>query len=256
MNSKILGVVATAGILAAAATGTDAQAAAAARTTVVLVHGAFADGSSWNKVIPLLQARGLDVVAVQNPLSSLADDVAATNRAMEQAKGPVVLVGHSWGGAVISQAGGNDKVKALVYVAAFALDKGESVSDLMKNGPPPPWAAALRKDSAGFLTLPPDTVAADFAQDLDSAQTQLMAATQGPWAERCLGDALTVGAWHNRPAWYVLAEKDRMIDPAAQGAMAARIGAKVTRVGSSHVPMLSHPAEVAAVIAAAAASIQ
>jgi pimeloyl-ACP methyl ester carboxylesterase len=254
MNSKILGVVAAA--MMAAGGGSQSEAAAAPRTTVVLVHGAFADGSSWSKVIPLLQARGLDVVAVQNPLSSLADDVAAANRAMEQAKGPVVLVGHSWGGAVISQAGGNDKVKALVYVAAFALDKGESVNDLLKQGPPASWAAALLKDSAGFLTLPPDTIAKDFAQDLDAAQVKLIAATQGPWAERCIGDALTAGAWHDRPSWYVLAENDHMIDPQAQGAMAARIGAKVTRVASSHVPMLSHPAEVAAVIAAAAASIK
>ena len=227
-----------------------------ARTTVVLVHGAFADGSSWSKVIPLLSAHGLDVVAVQNPLSSLADDVAAANRAMEQAQGPVVLVGHSWGGAVISQAGSNDKVKALVYVAAFALDSGEAVNDLLKNGPPAPWAAALRRDSAGFLTLPPEIVAKDFAQDLDPAAIQLIAATQGPWAERCLGDALTAGAWRDKPSWYVLAENDHMIAAAAQGAMAARIGAKVTRVASSHVPMLSHPAAVAAVILAAADSLK
>jgi pimeloyl-ACP methyl ester carboxylesterase len=253
MNSRILGVVA-AGALAASG-GSQAQ-AAAPRTTVVLVHGAFADGSSWNRIIPLLQARGLDVVAVQNPLSSLADDVAAANRAMEQTAGPVVLVGHSWGGAVISQAGSNDKVKALVYVAAFALDQGESVNDLLKKGPPAPWAAVLRKDSAGFLTLPPDTVAKDFAQDLDAAQIRLIAATQGPWNERCIGDALTTGAWHTKPAWYVLAENDHMIDPQVQGAMATRIGAKVTRVASSHVPMLSHPEAVASVIAAAAESIK
>lgn len=224
-------------------------------TTVVLVHGAFADGSSWNRVIPLLQARGLDVVAVQNPLSSLADDVSAARRAIDAAPGPVVLVGHSWGGAVITEAGDTDKVKALVYVAAFALDKGESVNDLLKAGPPPPWAARLRRDSAGFLTLPPDVVASDFAQDLTTEETKLMAATQGPWSERCTADVLTAGAWHGRPAWYLLAEHDRMIDPNAQAAMAGRIGAKVTRVASSHVPMLSHPQQVAAVIVAAAAAI-
>ncbi|MEJ0100258.1 MAG: alpha/beta fold hydrolase [Pseudomonadota bacterium] len=243
-------------MLAAGAGSAEVQAAEAARTTVVLVHGAFADGSSWSKVIPLLEAHGLDVVAVQNPLTSLADDVAAANRAMELAKGPVVLVGHSWGGAVISQAGANDKVKALVYVAAFALDKGESVNDLMKSGPPAPWAAALRKDSAGFLTLPPDIVAKDFAQDLKPADIKIVAATQGPWAERCLGDAVSIGSWHSKPSWYVLADSDHMIDPKAQAAMSARIGAKVTHVQSSHVPMLSHPAEVAAVIAAAADSLK
>jgi pimeloyl-ACP methyl ester carboxylesterase len=253
MNGKIVGAVAAVAMMAGV---TVTQAASAPRTTVVLVHGAFADGSSWSKVIPLLQARGLDVVAVQNPLTSLADDVAAANRAMESAQGPVVLVGHSWGGAVISQAGGNEKVRALVYVAAFALDKGESVNDLMKVAPPPPWAGALRKDSAGFLTLPQDTVAMDFAQDLKPAEIQLLTATQGPWAQRCLGDALSVGAWHDKPSWYVLAENDRMIDASAQAAMSARINARVTRVKSSHVPMLSHPAEVAAVIVAAAQSIQ
>jgi pimeloyl-ACP methyl ester carboxylesterase len=256
MNSRIFGVMATTGLLAFAAGSHEVKAAAVAKTTVVLVHGAFADGSSWNKVIPLLQARGLDVVSVQNPLTSLADDAAAATRAMELAKGPVVLVGHSWGGAVISQAGANEKVKALVYVAAFALDKGESVNDLMKNGPPAPWAASLRRDSAGFLTLPPDVVAKDFAQDLKPADIGLIAATQGPWNERCLGDALTVGAWHGKSSWYVLAENDHMIDPNAQAAMSARIGAKVTRVKASHVPMLSHPAQVAEVIAAAAASIR
>ncbi len=256
MNSKVLSVLAAAGMAAASIGSAEVHAAGAARTTVVLVHGAFADGSSWNKVIPLLQARGLDVVAVQNPLTSLADDVAAANRAMELAIGPVVLVGHSWGGAVISQAGANAKVKALVYVAAFALDKGEAVSDLLKNGPPPPWAAALRKDSAGFLTLPPATIAKDFAQDLPAAESALIAATQGPWAERCQSDALSAGAWRDKPSWYVLAESDHMIDPNAQAAMAARIGAKVTRVKASHVPMLSRPADVASVIAAAADSIK
>jgi pimeloyl-ACP methyl ester carboxylesterase len=220
--------------------------------TIVLVHGAFADGSSWNRVIPLLQERGFDVVSVQNPLSSLADDVAATQRAMESIEGPIVLVGHSWGGAVITQAGVSDNVKALVYVAAFAPAEGEAINDLMKNGPAPRWLAALRKDSAGFLTLPSVNVASDFAHDLPAAETRVMAATQGPWAERCTADVLTVAAWRSKPSWYVLAESDRMIDPAAQAAMANRIGAKISRIAASHVPMLSHPREVAAVIAAAA----
>jgi pimeloyl-ACP methyl ester carboxylesterase len=223
--------------------------------TVVLVHGAFADGSSWNKVIPILQARGLDVVAVQNPLASLVDDVAAARRAMESVKGSVVLVGHSWGGAVITQAGADDKVKALVYVAAFAPDAGQSVNDLLKLGPAPAWAASLRKDSAGFLTLPPEIVANDFAQDLPAADTKIMAATQGPWAERCVGDALSVAAWKDKPSWYVLAANDHMIDPASQARMAEHIHATVTRVSASHVPMLSHPEDVAAAIVAAADAI-
>jgi len=245
-------LLASASVLLAAGLPATAPAADSAKITVVLIHGAFADGSSWNRVIPLLQARGLEVVAVQNPLSSLADDAAAASRAIEQAPGPVVLVGHSWGGAVISQAGANSKVKSLVYVAAFALDKGESVSDLLRQGPPPPWAAALRRDSAGFLTLPAKNVAQDFAQDLPVAESALIAASQGPWAERCQTDVLTAGAWHEKPSWYLIAESDRMIDPAAQRAMAARIGAQVTRVKSSHVPMLSQPAQVADVILAAA----
>jgi pimeloyl-ACP methyl ester carboxylesterase len=225
------------------------------RRTVVLVHGAFADGSSWNRVIPILQARGLDVVAVQNPLTSLADDVAATRRAMESARGPVVLVGHSWGGAVITQAGADEKVKALVYVAAFAPDAGQSVNDLLNQGPAPAWAASLRKDSGGFLTLPPETVAKEFAQDLTSAETKLMASTQGPWAERCIGDVLSTAAWRTKPSWYLLATDDHMIPAGAQESMSANIRANVTKVSASHVPMLSHPDEVAAVILAAADAI-
>jgi pimeloyl-ACP methyl ester carboxylesterase len=225
-------------------------------TTVVLVHGAFADGSSWNRVIPLLHARGLDVIAVQNPLISLADDVAATRRAMESAKGPVVLVGHSWGGAVITQAGADDKVKALVYVAAFAPDAGKSVNDILKQGPAPAWGASLRRDSAGFLTLPPDVIAKDFAQDLPVADAKLMAATQGPWAERCPADVLTVAAWQRKPSWYVLATEDRMIDPGTQARMAEHIRAKIFRLSASHIPMLSRPADVAAVIAEAADAVE
>ena len=254
MNNRVM--MMAAGILAGSGMGSVAQAAEAPKTTVVLVHGAFADGSSWNRVIPLLQARGLEVVAVQNPLSSLADDASAARRAIDAAPGPVVLVGHSWGGAVITEAGDNTKVKALVYVAAFALDKGESVNDLLKAGPPPSWAAKLRRDSGGFLTLPPEVVAKDFAQDLPPDETKLMAATQGPWSERCTADVLSVGAWRGRPSWYLLAENDHMIDPNAQAAMAARIGAMITRVAASHVPMLSHPQQVASVIVAAATSIR
>jgi pimeloyl-ACP methyl ester carboxylesterase len=136
------------------------------KATVVLVHGAFADGSSWNKVIPLLQAKGLHVVAVQNPLSSLADDVTATKRVLDAEPGPVVLVGHSWGGTVITEAGNHDKVKALVYVAAFAPSAGESTADGGKGFPPPPGLAHPIASADGFLTLSPETVAKDFAQDL------------------------------------------------------------------------------------------
>ncbi len=176
-----------------------ATAAQTAQKTVVLVHGAFADCSSWNKVIPLLQAKGLKVVAVQNPLTSLADDVAAAKRVIDSQTGPVILVGHSWGGTVITEAGGHDKVAALVFVAAFAPDVGESTADLGKNGPPPPGSASIRPDSAGFLYLTPEGVAKDFAQDLPASQTKLMAVTQGPIFAKAFEDKVTNAAWKDKP---------------------------------------------------------
>ena len=222
--------------------------------TIVLVHGAFADGSSWDKVTPLLEAKGYNVVAVYDPMSSLADDVAATRRAIDAAPGPVLLVGHSYGGVVITEAGNNAKVAGLVYVAAFAPDAGESVNDLGKGHPAPAWVAKLAVDSGGYAWLPRDVVVGDFAQDLPAAQARLLAAKQGPIAARCFDDKIKTAAWHTKPTWYVRAEQDRMIDPAAQQAMAARAGAKVTNVRTSHVAMLVKPKDVAAVILAAAAA--
>jgi pimeloyl-ACP methyl ester carboxylesterase len=223
---------------------------------VVLVHGAFADGSSWDKVIPILQAKGLHVVAVQNSLKSLDDDAAATKRVIEQQNGPVILVGHSWAGAVITQAGNDDKVKALVYVAAFAPDKDQSINDILKGKPAPSWASALQKDSAGYLTLSTDAIIHDFTQDLPVAQARLVAATQGPWFAGCTDDKVTEAAWHNKPSWWVLTEKDHMIPAPLQAAMAQQIGATVVKVDASHVAMLSKPADVAAAIIAAARSVQ
>lgn len=223
---------------------------------VVLVHGAFADGSSWDKVIPLLEARGLHVVAVQNPLSSLNDDVAATRRVIGQQDGPVVLVGHSWGGVVITQAGNEDKVKSLVYVAAFAPDSGQSINDVLKGKPAPAWASALQKDSAGFLTLSTDAVIHQFAQDLPPAQARLVAATQGPWFAGCTDDKVTTAAWHTKPSTFVITGMDHMIDPRLQEAMASQIGATVTRVSASHVAMLSQPKAVADAIIAAASKVR
>jgi len=227
-----------------------------AQKTVVLVHGAFADGSSWEKVIPLLQAKGLQVVAVQNPLTSLADDVAATRRALDASTGPVILVGHSWGGTVITEAGAHDKVAALVYVAAFAPDAGQSSSDLGKDGPPPPGLANIRPDSAGFLFLTPDTVARDFAQDLPAAQTAVMAVTQGPIFGKNFDEKVSNAAWKSKPSWYIVAEKDRMIQPDLERAMAKKINAKTTALPTSHVPMLSRPNDVAKVILAAAEAVK
>jgi pimeloyl-ACP methyl ester carboxylesterase len=225
------------------------------KKTVVLVHGAFADGSSWEKVIPLLQAKGLQVVAVQNPLTSLADDVAATKRAIDAQRGPVILVGHSWGGTVITEAGAHDKVAALVYVAAFAPDAGQSSNDLGKDGSPPPGLANIRPDSAGFLFLTPESVARDFAQDLPAAQTAVMAVTQGPISAKTFDEKVSNAAWKSKPSWFIVAEKDRMIQPDLERAMAKKINAKTTTLPTSHVPMLSRPNDVATVILAAAATV-
>jgi len=219
--------------------------------TIVLVHGAFSDGSSWDKVVPLLQAKGFHVVAVQNPLTSLADDVASVRRVIDAQKGPVVLVGHSWAGTVITEAGTDDKVAALVYVAAFAPDAGETSGDLGKNFPPPPGSATIYADNAGFLYLSPEGVANNFAQDLPPAQTRVLAATQGPIFGKSFGEAVKNAAWKTKPSWYIVAEKDRMIQPDLERAMAKKINAKVTSLPTSHVPMLSRPKDVTAVILAA-----
>jgi pimeloyl-ACP methyl ester carboxylesterase len=221
-------------------------------TTIVLVHGAFADGSSWDKVIPILQAKGYKVVAVQNPLTSLADDVTATQRVVDAQTGKVVLVGHSWGGAVITQAGTSDKIKALVYVAAFAPSEGEAAGALGKNYAVPPGIATLQADAAGYLWLPADSVAKNFAQDVSPATAALIAATQGPINSKAFGEATTVAAWKTKPNYYIVAANDRMIAPDLEREFAKKLNATTTTLQSSHVPMMSQPAKVAEVILAAA----
>jgi pimeloyl-ACP methyl ester carboxylesterase len=216
--------------------------------TVVLIHGAFAGGSSWDKVIPLLEARGLKVVAVQNPLTSLADDAASVKRVIDAQSGPVILVGHSWGGTVITEVGGDDKVAAL---AAFAPDVGESTADLGKDGPPPPGATSIRPDPAGYLYLTPEGVAKDFAQDLPATQTRVMAVTQGPIFGKAFDEKVTKAAWQNKPSWFIVAEKDRMIQPALERTRSKKNNASTTTLPTSHVPMHSRPKDVAAVILAA-----
>lgn len=218
--------------------------------TVVLVHGAFADGSSWSKVIPLLRAKGLDVVAVQNPLSSLEADVDATRRAIDQVDGPVVLVGHSWAGVVITEAGANPKVKSLVYVAAFAPDSGQSIASMTADLPPAPYAPFLRKDEGGYLTLSEEGVRKNFAQDLPASEAELIAITQGPWNADCINAKVTHAAWREKRVRTVITQDDRMIPPALQEQMARAAHAKVVRVPSSHVVMLSHPEVVADAIVA------
>jgi pimeloyl-ACP methyl ester carboxylesterase len=219
--------------------------------TAVLVHGAFADGSSWEKVIPLLQAKGLNVVAVQSPLTSLANDVDAVQRAIAASPGQVILVGHSWGGTVITQAGNNEKVAALVYVAAFAPAKDQSVNDMLKDFPKPEWFGSVRADSGGFLTLSPEAVGTFFAQDLPAAKVRTMAVTQGPIFAKAFDDKVTEAAWSSKPSFYIVAAQDRIINAEFEKLMAKNIGATTTILQSSHVAMLSKPKEVADVILAA-----
>ena len=241
---------------AVAASGGPAAAQTETPPTVVLVHGAFADGSSWNEVIPLLQAEGFKVVAVQNPLTSLADDVAFTRRAIDMQDGPVVLVGHSWGGAVITEAGDDEQVKALVYVAAFAPSPGEKIGELGKDYPTPPGLAHPIVDGSGFLTLSPETVAEHFAQDVSPEQANLIAVTQGAIRGTSFEEAVSTAAWESKPNWYIVAEQDHMIDPRLQQDFAKKIKAHVTSLPTSHVPMISRAQEVAKVIIEAAETIR
>ncbi|MDF0731466.1 alpha/beta hydrolase [Pseudomonas entomophila] len=218
-----------------------------AKPSVVIVHGAFADGSDWGKVVPLLQAKGVKVTVVQNPLTSLAEDVAATRRVLNNQDGDVVLVGHSWGGTVISQAGTDAKVRSLVYVAAFAPDAGQASKDLAKDFPAP-GVAQIAADRNGYLYMTPQGMANDFAQDLTREQTDIMTATQGPIRASAFADTTSAAAWNGKANWYVVAKQDRMINPDLQRAFAKKIGAQTTELNTSHVPQQSQPAEVAKVI--------
>jgi pimeloyl-ACP methyl ester carboxylesterase len=231
-----------------------AQATSGPVKNVILVHGAWADGSSWTKVIPLLEAKGLHVTAVQIPLTSLADDVATTQRAIALEDGPVILVGHSYGGVVITEAGNDPKVVGLVYVAAFAPDAGENAFGIGKPYPPTPLGAELRPDSKGFLKITPDGVAQDFAQDLSPAEIKLVTAAQGPTNVAVLQGNVTTAAWKTKPSWFVVASNDRAIPPELEKAEAARMKATTITLSSSHVAMLAKPAEVSALIEKAAAS--
>ena len=239
-------------VVSASTLSARADEAAPPRRSIVLVHGAFADGSCWDRVVPLLERTGVKVVSVHAPLTSLSDDVSAVRRAIDQQRGEVVLVGHSYGGAVISEAGVDPKVTRLVYVAAFVPDVGESINDLGKGQPLPPWVPTLQIDSGGFAWLPLSTVLHDFAQDLPVAEGRLLAAKQGPIFAGSFDTRLQAAAWRTKPSWYLRAASDRMIDPAAQAFFAARMGATLTSVESSHVVMLSHPRAVARAILRAA----
>jgi len=220
---------------------------------VVLVHGAWADGSSWSRVIPLLQGRGFNVVAAQLPLTSLADDTAAVKRAIDRMTsehpGPVVLVGHSYGGAVIGEAGNDPRVAALVYVAAFAPDQGESALGLLSAYPTPaPLGDHLSVDASGFFTIDPTGVEDDFAQCLASNEREILAATQGPTSIGSLTGTSIAPAWKTKPSWYIVASHDRSIPPGLEESMATRMRARMTTLRTCHVAMLDMPFKVTDVI--------
>ncbi|WP_433454474.1 alpha/beta fold hydrolase [Streptomyces sp. CA-142005] len=222
------------------------------RGNVVLVHGGFVDGSGWQGVYEALKADGYNVAVVQNPTFSLEGDVAATRQVIDGMPGPVTLVGHSYGGAVITEAGVHEKVTSLVYVAAFAPDKGESVSTLIADPPPGAPVPPILPPDNGFLFLDRDKFADSFAGDLPRAQAEFMADSQVPWGLDALSGAVSRSAWRTKPAWYLVAQDDRMIPPPAQRAMAERIGAQTVEVPGSHSVYLSQPAATADLIKQAA----
>ena len=221
-------------------------------TNIVLVHGLYADASSWSKVIPLLQDKGLHVTAVQNPTTSLENDTAAVRRVLAQQKGPVLLVGHSYGGMVISQAGNEPQVKGLVYIAARAPEAGEDYPALAKKFPTPPVAAGLHWSSDGYGALSESAFINDFAGDLPAREAKVYYAVQQPVGKAITTDKTTVAAWHEKPSWYAVSTEDRTINPDLQRFMAKRMQASTIELKASHVSLLSQPEAVANLILKAA----
>ena len=222
--------------------------------TVVLVHGAWADGSSWREVMTPLRSAGLDVVAAPLPLTSLEDDVAALERTLKRLPGPVVLVGHAYAGAVIGEARG-DQVRALVYVAALAPDEGEAVADVFHRDEPHPQAPQLAPDAHGLIWLPREAFASAFAQNASVADREWLAAVQRPIAMTCIGTPVGRPRWKDVPSWYLLAEDDRMIRKETQAFMAGRMNARVVSHAVDHTPGVTAPGVVVDVILAAARSV-
>lgn len=226
--------------------------AAPAIKNVVLVHGGFVDGSGWEGVYNLLSKDGYKVTVVQNPTTSLADDVAVTRRAIAAQDGPVILVGHSYGGVVITESGNDPKVKGLVYIAAFAPDKGESVNSLIANPPPGASTPPILPPQDGYLFLDREKFAASFAADVKPAQAAFMASSQVPWGVAALTGQVTTPAWKSRPSWYLVTADDRMIPAPAQRQMAGRAGATAVETAGSHAIYVSNPQVVARLIEQAA----
>jgi pimeloyl-ACP methyl ester carboxylesterase len=238
--------------LAAAAIPANAAAPAAVKN-VVLVHGGFVDGSGWEGAYDILTKDGYKVTVVQNPTLSLADDVAVTRRAIAAQDGPVILVGHSYGGVVITQSGDDPKVKGLVYIAAFAPDAGESVASLIANPPPGAPTPPILPPKDGYLLLDRAKFAAAFAADVKPAVAAFMADSQVPWGVAALQGQVTMPAWRSRPSWYLVTADDHMIPPPAQHHMASRAGATIVETPGSHAVYVSNPQVVADIIEKAAA---
>lgn len=227
------------------------------KPNIVFVHGAWADGSSWSKVISLFQEKGFKVSAAQIPLTSLTDDIATTQRLLSLKKGPTVLVGHSYGGAVITGAACDaPDVEALVYVAAFGLDEGESLDTLSKQGPAPSGAAQVHPDANGFLWIDETGFHQAFAADVDVKEAAIMAVVQKPLSVASFTEKSGAPAWKTIPSWYIVSTNDQMIPPSAQEFMAKRMNATIRSVPASHASMVSHPREVSEVIMLAVDSIR
>lgn len=219
---------------------------------IVLVHGGFVDGAGWEGVYKILKTRGYNVSVVQNPTISLKDDVAVTRRILAAQDGPAILVGHSYGGAVITEAGNDPKVAGLVYITAFAPDKGESVATLIKDPPPGAPVQPIQPPQDGFLFLDKKAFPASFAGDVDPEKAAFMADSQVPWGLEALNGAISEPAWRSKPSWYLVVTDDKMIPPDAQRAMSKRAGSKVVEVKGSHAIYVSQPEAVAALIEEAA----
>jgi pimeloyl-ACP methyl ester carboxylesterase len=230
--------------------------ASAAATNVVLVHGAYADGSGWNDVIARLQKAGMHVTSVQNPLTSLADDADATRRILALQDGPTVLVGHSWAGTVISETGTDPKVGALVYVAARAPDAGEDYGALAATFAAPPAMAGLVKSPDGFAQLSEAAFVRDFAGDIDPARARVLYAGQGRISQKLFSARTTQAAWKVKPTYYAVSANDRTTSPDLERFLAKRMGAKTIELPSSHLSMISHPDEIANLILEAAAAVK